>query len=58
MIKTIFKFSKIRFLLLTLLLLFPGGFVIATEEGCQSSGEYNFVCGPLNAEDLVLVPDT
>lgn len=58
MIKTIFSLSKIRYLSLTLLLFFSGGPVIAAEEGCQSSGDYRFVCGPVNAEDLVLVPDT
>ena len=58
MIRTIFSPSKVRFLSLTLLLFFPAGVVIAAEEGCQSSGDYGFVCGLVNAEDLVLVPDT
>jgi len=30
----------------------------AGDEECQASGEYSFVCGPQNAEDLVLVPAT
>jgi sugar lactone lactonase YvrE len=30
----------------------------ASDGECQSSGEYSFVCGPKNAEDLVLVPGT
>lgn len=30
----------------------------AAADDCPGSGEYGFVCGPLNAEDLVLVPDT
>ena len=58
MIKTIFKLSKTSFLSLSLILFFSGGVVIAEEDGCKSSGDYGFVCGPLNAEDLVLVPDT
>ena len=58
MIQTIFKLSKTSFLSLTLLLFFSGGVVIAAEDGCQSSGDYSFVCGPQNAEDLVLVPGT
>jgi len=58
MIKTIFKLSIIRYLSLTLLLLFSGGVVIAAEDECQSSGDYSFVCGPQNAEDLVLIPGT
>jgi hypothetical protein len=58
MIKTIFKLSKTSFLPLALLLFFSGGVVNAAEDGCKSSGDYGFVCGPLNAEDLVLVPGT
>jgi hypothetical protein len=30
----------------------------AADDQCQPSGEYGFVCGPKNAEDLVLVPAT
>lgn len=30
----------------------------AEGEDCGVSGEYAFVCGPKNAEDLVLIPDT
>ena len=30
----------------------------AAETGCDAAGEYAFVCGPKNAEDLVLVPGT
>ena len=32
--------------------------VIAADDDCQASGDYGFVCGPQNAEDLVLVPGT
>jgi len=58
MIKTIFNLSTVKFLSLIPLLFFSDGVVMAAEEECQSSGDYSFVCGPLNAEDLVLVPDT
>lgn len=30
----------------------------AADEDCQASGDYHFICGPQNAEDLVLVPDS
>jgi hypothetical protein len=30
----------------------------AAQENCEPLGEVDFVCGPANAEDLVLVPDT
>lgn len=30
----------------------------AANEDCQPSGDYRFICGPQNAEDLVLVPGT
>jgi hypothetical protein len=28
------------------------------DEGCEDSGEYSYICGPVSAEDLVLIPDT
>ena len=52
------KFSGIKFLSLTLLLLFTCAAVDAADDECQASGGYGFVCGPINAEDLVLVPGT
>ena len=30
----------------------------AADDGCDQSGQYAFVCGPRNAEDLVLIPGT
>jgi hypothetical protein len=30
----------------------------AADKGCERSGDLEFVCGPQNAEDLILVPDT
>jgi len=41
-----------------ILLLLTSAVANAAEDGCQSSGDYNFVCGPKSAEDLVLVPAT
>jgi hypothetical protein len=28
------------------------------DDGCADSGEYSFICGPISAEDLVLIPGT
>ena len=30
----------------------------AAEDGCDDSGEYSYICGPISAEDLVLLPGT
>ena len=30
----------------------------AAENGCDDFGEYSYICGPISAEDLVLVPGT
>ena len=32
--------------------------VTAAEDGCDDFGDYSYVCGPISAEDLVLVPGT
>jgi hypothetical protein len=45
-------------LVATFALWFALGMAEAAEDGCPASGEYRFVCGPQNAEDLVLVPGT
>ena len=29
-----------------------------SEDGCDGFGEYSYICGPISAEDLVLVPGT
>lgn len=29
-----------------------------TEDDCESSGDYSYICGPASAEDLVLIPGT
>jgi sugar lactone lactonase YvrE len=50
--------NELRLLSLGLLLLLGCTVVNAADDGCQSAGDYNFVCGPLAAEDLVLVPST
>lgn len=43
-------------LALVLLLTFPA--VAAAADACDASGDYGFVCGMKNAEDLVLIPGT
>jgi len=60
MTKHFFKQSEINFLSLMFLLFFAcaGAQADAADDDCQESGGYGFVCGPQNAEDLVLVPGT
>ena len=53
-----FEFADSRCLSLTLLLLLSFPLVGTADDECDASGEYAFVCGPKNAEDLVHVPDT
>jgi len=52
------RIGTMLFLPLALLLLLGCAVADAADDGCQSSGEYSFICGPQNAEDLVLVPAT
>lgn len=56
--KGISRFAGSRSLPLTLILLLTWSIAEATEDSCEGSGGYAFVCGPKSAEDLVLVPDT
>jgi len=58
MYKCEFSFPATTTLLLPLLLLFAVGVAEAGDDECQASGELGFVCGPISAEDLVLVPGT
>jgi len=51
-------FSLTGTLLLALLLLLAPGISGAGDDECEMAGGYNFVCGPMGAEDLVLVPGT
>ena len=53
-------FGLPRYLLASLVLLLPAESALAdtTADECQAAGEYSYVCGPQNAEDLVLVPST
>lgn len=53
-----FSFSTTRTLLLPLLLLLCIGAAQAGDNDCEAAGAYDFVCGPINAEDLVRVPGT
>jgi hypothetical protein len=32
--------------------------VQGANDGCEGSGEYSYICGPVSAEDLVLIPGT
>ena len=50
--------AKILFLLLTLFPLLSWNSAMAAESECKASNGYGFVCGPKNAEDLVLIPGT
>jgi len=52
------RITELKLLSLALLVLITGAVAHAAGEGCEPSGDYNFVCGPLNPEDLVLVPGT
>lgn len=56
--KGYFGFSATVTLLLTLLLLLAVGISWAGDDECEVAGDYGFVCGPISAEDLVLVPGT
>lgn len=56
--KSISNYSEFKTLSLILLLFLTFAVADAADDDCQASGEYGFVCGPKNAEDLVLVPDT
>ncbi len=47
-----------KYLSMALLLLFACMNLPADENSCAASPPYGFVCGPRNAEDLVLIPDT
>jgi hypothetical protein len=52
--------SSFACLLATLAIIAVFGFstVQAADDGCEDSGEYSYICGPLSAEDLVLIPET
>ena len=51
-------FSSTVSLLLALLLLVAPSISGAGDDECEMAGGYGFVCGPMGAEDLVLVPGT
>jgi len=51
-------FSATGALLFALLFLLATGISRAGDNECEMAGEYGFVCGPIAAEDLVLVPGT
>ena len=49
---------KMSYPALALLLCCACSYLCAAEHHCDPSPPYGFICGPRNAEDLVLVPDT
>jgi len=58
MSKCDFDFSTIMTLLVALLLMLMVGIAEAGDSDCEAEGDFGFVCGPVSAEDLVLVPGT
>jgi sugar lactone lactonase YvrE len=40
------------------LLILASSAVTGADDECADSGEYSYICGPVSAEDLVLIPDT
>ncbi len=52
------EFASCMSLAIALLLLSSYPVADAAEGECNAVGQYAFVCGPRNAEDLVLVPET
>ena len=52
------RFSTARSLLFSLLLMLSIGTAHAEDNDCAAAGEFGFVCGPVSAEDLVVVPGT
>ena len=52
------RFCALRILSSVLLLMLSCVAASAEDDECNAAGEYHFVCGPKNAEDLVLVPAT
>lgn len=53
-----FQLSASMYFAALLMVLFLYPLAGSAREGCDASGEYSFVCGPINAEDLVRVPDS
>ena len=43
---------------LTILVVLVFSTVQGADDGCEDSGEYSYICGPVSAEDLVLIPGT
>ncbi len=55
----IYRFFESGYRLLALLfLLLTSALTLAADSECASSDGYRFICGPRNAEDMVIVPDT
>ncbi len=58
MINLIFRCTTQGLHLLVMAALLSWQIAVMADDGCEPSGEYGFVCGMKNAEDLVLIPDT
>jgi len=47
-----------RFGLLVIVTMLALPVALRADDGCEGSGDYSYLCGPVNAEDLVLIPGT
>jgi hypothetical protein len=56
--KSLVRFAGTGVLSLALMMTLAGAIAGAADSECSGSGDYSFVCGPRNAEDLVRVPDS
>ncbi|MBK7902714.1 MAG: SMP-30/gluconolactonase/LRE family protein [Proteobacteria bacterium] len=54
--KPLVRFTDPAVLSLALMMMLAGAIAGAADSECSGSGDYSFVCGPRNAEDLVRVP--
>ncbi|MGB5721105.1 MAG: hypothetical protein WBM34_10445 [Woeseiaceae bacterium] len=52
------KLGAFEVALLAVFLVFVFSTSQAADDGCEDSGEYSYICGPVSAEDLVLIPGT
>jgi hypothetical protein len=43
---------------LAILIVLAFSTVQGANDGCEDSGEYSYICGPVSAEDLILIPGT
>ncbi|MFT5693095.1 MAG: sugar lactone lactonase YvrE [Oceanicoccus sp.] len=55
---SVFGPAESKLFTLSVFIFLISGVTFVSADECPSSGEYSFICGPKNAEDLVLVPET